>query len=96
MKNAILLFDKAIEINPEAMAKAKDLRKRAEHYENLGTDEEKANQNINIFEHQQTEDNRCILCNKTFSSRTNLKRHIRLHSSDKPNRCEFCKLGYLY
>ena len=36
------------------------------------------------------ENNICYMCDKTFSSPFNLKRHLALHTGDKPWKCSEC------
>ncbi|XP_041369780.1 PR domain zinc finger protein 12-like [Gigantopelta aegis] len=33
---------------------------------------------------------RCVLCNRGFNSRSNLRSHMRIHTMEKPFRCKFC------
>jgi uncharacterized Zn-finger protein len=35
----------------------------------------------------------CKICNKTFTKPFGLKRHMLLHSGDKPHRCAICSFG---
>ena len=37
-----------------------------------------------------TSPNQCHNCGKCFSTKGNLKMHIRIHSNNKPHQCKFC------
>jgi uncharacterized Zn-finger protein len=37
----------------------------------------------------------CIICNKTFSKSYSLTRHMKLHTGDRPHRCEICFARYI-
>lgn len=52
--------------------------------EELGVSDSKKSSDINKT---------CTICDKTFAKPFGLKRHMLLHSGDKPNRCVVCKLG---
>ena len=38
--------------------------------------------------------NKCKFCNKRYSSKHNLKRHMKLHSGSKPFQCSYCKKSF--
>lgn len=36
----------------------------------------------------------CLICNKKFTKLKNLKKHVKLHSAEKPYKCSKCEMSY--
>ncbi|RZF43289.1 hypothetical protein LSTR_LSTR001550 [Laodelphax striatellus] len=47
-----------------------------------------------LLEHHE-ESTFCLVCNKNFHSRQNLRRHLQTHTGEKPHRCDYCDLSFL-
>lgn len=44
--------------------------------------------------HQGIKRFQCDLCNRSFSKKSHLERHIHAHSDDKPLKCSYCQKGF--
>ncbi|KAH6922017.1 hypothetical protein HPB50_007549 [Hyalomma asiaticum] len=38
--------------------------------------------------------NKCTFCNKAFPQQWRLRRHLRIHTGDRPYKCPFCPMAY--
>ncbi|XP_022201850.2 protein bric-a-brac 2 [Nilaparvata lugens] len=61
----------------------------------VGADEKLQQQTaLALLEHHE-ETTFCLICNKNFHSRQNLRRHLQTHTGEKPHRCDYCDLSFL-
>lgn len=46
------------------------------------------------FNHQRIGSHKCTECGKCFNQNSDLKRHYRTHTGERPFACEFCELSF--
>lgn len=59
------------------------------------TPQEKAAKAQEMIEEHDEDATFCMICNKNFHSKQNLRRHLQTHTGEKPHRCEYCELSFL-
>lgn len=59
------------------------------------TPQEKAAKALEMIEEHDEDATFCLICNKNFHSKQNLRRHLQTHTGEKPHRCEYCELSFL-
>lgn len=91
-EEAIKCLDKAFDLNPKTMPKAKELRDKAERFLEPAKNES-GEVEISMETNPDSARLTCEICRKVFASFSNMRRHRLLHSSEKPHRCTWCKSG---